>query len=113
MDANATGQWRGVLKGLPTSELFALRDQVKEVVELPGWERIIAYIAAGHGAVLKSLTEGPVHDHATQSHIIGYLKGLAEAPTVVQAIFDAASSRERQVQKAAVADQAARQEGSL
>ena len=112
MHATATGHWKEVLRGLSDRELFDLRDQVADLTALPGWERIVAYIAAGHGAVLRSLTQGSTKSHADQSRALGYLAGLEEAPNVVQAIAQAASQRESKLQQAAVADQQARQEGT-
>lgn len=110
MQANALGHWRKVLKGLPDRDLLDLRDQVVEVQKQPGWERIVAFITAGHDAVLQSLTQGATLDHATQSRQLGYIAGLAEAPTVVQAIVEAASQTEARLEKkAAVADQQAQE----
>jgi len=110
VDATATGHWRKKLeKELPADELFALEEQVADLVKLPGWARIVELIGEGHAAVLKSLTQGPTKPHADQSRQLGYLAGLEEAPNVVQAIADAASRKREKLQKAAVADQTARQ----
>lgn len=111
MDATATGHWRKKLeKELSAEELFALEEQVADLVKLPGWTRVTELIGEGHAAVLKSLTQGGTKPYADQSRAIGYLAGLEEAPNVVQAVADAASRRREKLQKVAVADQTARQE---
>lgn len=97
---------------MPDRELFALEEQVAGLTRQPGWERVVAFIAAGHDAVLKSLTQGSVDSHPRVSRAIGYLAGLEEAPNVVQAIAEAASQRRESLEKAAVADQTARQEAT-
>lgn len=104
MDATATGHWRLMLKRVPDRDLFLLRDQVEEVTKLPGWERIIAFITSGHGAVLRSLTTGATRSHEDYARQIGYLGGLEEAPLVVKAIKEAATEREKRNEAAAIAD---------
>lgn len=112
MEATATGHWKRVLDQLPDRELFDLRDAVVAVAQTPGWKEIVAYVMAGHGAVLKSLTQGPTREHADYARQVGYLAGLEEAPNVVKAIVDSAAKREERLKKAAVADQQARQGGT-
>lgn len=112
MDATATGHWKQLLKNVPDRELFRLRDEITEITKLPGWERIVAYVASAHKAVLRSLTTGRTREHADMARQIGYLAGLEEAPQVVQAIKEAAAERERRNESALIADQQ-RQEGSL
>ena len=110
MDATATGHWKKVLDQLSDRELFDLADAVDAVKTLPGWEQIVSYIGAGHKAVLRSLTQGATREHADYARQVGYLAGLEEAPNVVEAIASAASRRREKLEKAAVADQQARQE---
>lgn len=112
MHATATGHWKRGFDRMSDRDLFDLDDQIKEVVALPGWERIVAWIGAGHDAVLTSLTQGATRSHADYARQIGYLGGLEEAPNVVKAIRDAASQRRaKRESEAAVAD-SARQEGT-
>ena len=110
MDATATGHWKRVLSKLPAEELFALEEQVVDLTSRPGWQRITSLIEDGHDNVLKSLTQGNVDSHPRVSRALGYLAGLEEAPNVVQAIVEIASQRRSKLEKAAVADQQARQE---
>lgn len=110
MDATATGHWKRVLSKMPAEELFALEEQVADLTRHAGWERVVAFITAGHNEVLKSLTQGSVDSHPRVSRAVGYLAGLEEAPNVVQAIAEAALQRRTKLEKAAVADQTARQE---
>jgi hypothetical protein len=111
MEPTATGHWKLMLKKVPDRDLFLLRDQIDEVTQLPGWERIVAFIASGHGGVLRSLTVGPTRSHADYARQIGYLSGLEEAPQVAEAIKEAATERERHNQALIIADER-RREGS-
>lgn len=112
MDATATGQWRQALDRLPDRDLFELDDQIADLVEMPGWERVVSWVDGGHRAVLRSLTQGATKSHADYARQVGYLAGLEEAPNVVKAIADAASKRREKLEAAAVADQLQRQGGS-
>lgn len=112
MDATATGQWIRALERLSDRDLFALEEQVKAVVDLPGWERIVAWISAGHVAVLRSLTQGSTKSHADYARQVGYIAGLEEAPNVVEAIAKSALQRRTRLESAAVADQLQRQGGT-
>ena len=111
MHSTATGHWKRGLEKLSDRELFDLEDEISALTNLPGWQRVVGWIGAGHDAVLRSLTQGVTLSHEDYARQVGYLGGLEEAPNVVKAISEAASQRRRKLEKkAAVADQA-RQEG--
>lgn len=113
MEATATGHWRKALSRLDADELFELRDQVADVTARPGWQRILDLIDEGYMAVFRDLTQRGTRDHETYAHQTGYVAGLEEAVNVVQAITDAASTREQRLKRGAVADQRTRQEASV
>ncbi len=111
MEATATGHWKRALDKMSDRELFDLRDAVVGISQTDGWTGITALIMAARDQVLKSLTQNTPREHPDVTRQIGYIAGLEEAPNVVQAIVDSAALREERLQKAAVADQMARQGG--
>lgn len=104
---SARGHWNRALKDRDLSELLELRDQVADLVTQPGFEKVLELLnLAKDGSIQALLLPGPPLEQAEYAKHTGYAAGLAELPTLIDAI------RETTDQRAALAErQAAQQEG--
>lgn len=92
------------MEGRDSSELFALAEQVEDLLRQPGFAAIMDFVSRGREDVLEALINGPTREQADYARHMGYVAGLDELRNASAAILKAAESRQAKLQAKAEAE---------
>lgn len=94
-----------ILGSLETDDLLRLRDWLRDVAAMPGWERLMALLDAERARAERVSAhvdrwqprglDALIQHHGMEGHTIGYLKGLDSIRHVIDKVQRTADAIER------------------
>lgn len=95
------------LGGVEDEDLFQMEREIKELMALPGWEKLERLIDSACDRSLKQLKYANVKDHASMARDIGMVAGMEVQSAAPNAVLMAADRRREQIRERLRRDESA------
>jgi hypothetical protein len=82
-----------VLREMSSEELFALEEQVRDLLEHPAWNRLSELVGLGKAVVHQQIAHGKTHGRAQYARYAGFLSGADAWDDCAKDVMTAAASR--------------------
>jgi hypothetical protein len=104
--------FRNYVERLDDRTLFAVEEQLEQLVALPGWGVLTWMLGAGRENLIAAMVSGArVLEHTEYANRCGYIAGLEEAANAVAAVKAEAERRRQRIAQQVEAEGLARMEG--